>query len=100
MKCKRDLYQELEVQKWIEEILGEKIFNGKLSYEDTLHDGVVLCKVMNTLSPGSVSKIITSGSLYFKQMENITRYTKEGSFLFVISKGYEIKYVLGFKRPC
>ena len=79
MKCKRDLYQELEVQKWIEEILGEKIFNGKLSYEDTLHDGVVLCKVMNTLSPGSVSKIITSGSLYFKQMENITRYKEDMS---------------------
>ena len=26
--------------------------------------------------------------------------TREGSFLFVVSKGYKIKYVLGFKRPC
>ena len=51
VKCKRDLGQEAEVQRWIEAILGEKVFNGN-PYEDVLKDGVVLCKVMNTVSPG------------------------------------------------
>ena len=51
VKCKRDLGQEAEVQRWIEAILGEKVFNGN-PYEDVLKDGVVLCKVMNTISPG------------------------------------------------
>merc|ERR1712226_1018932 len=70
--CKRDLSQEAEVQKWIEAVLGQKVFNGN-PYEEVLKDGIVLCQVMNTISPGSVSKVNTSGS-NFKLMENITRF--------------------------
>merc|ERR1712242_172139 len=72
VKCKRDLGQEAEVQRWIEAILGEKVFNGH-PYEDVLKDGVVLCKVMNTISPGSITKVNTTGSS-FKLAENITRF--------------------------
>jgi len=70
--CKRDLALEAEVEKWIEAVLGEKLFNG-IPYEEVLKDGIVLCRLMNTLSPGSVSKINTTGS-NFKLAENITRF--------------------------
>ncbi len=43
------------------------------SYDDTLRDGVVLCQLMNKLSPGLVPKINTEGS-NFKMMENVNRY--------------------------
>lgn len=63
--------QEIEVQKWIEAVLNEPFPHGK-PYEEALKDGVILCKLMNTLSPGSVPKINTSGA-NFKLMENITK---------------------------
>ena len=52
-------------------VLDEPFPDGKL-YEDTLKDGVILCKLMNILSPGSISKITTTGP-NFKLMENVTR---------------------------
>lgn len=64
--------QEIEVQKWIEAVLNEP-FPPALPYEDALKDGVILCKLMNTLSPGSIDKILTSGP-NFKLMENITKF--------------------------
>ena len=64
--------QEYEVQKWIEAVLNEPFPEGK-PYEDVLKDGVILCKLMNTLSPGSIPKINISGA-HFKLMENVSRY--------------------------
>jgi len=40
------------------------------SLHEALKDGVILCKLMNVLRPGSVKKINTS-KMAFKQMENI-----------------------------
>ncbi|EFN86047.1 Muscle-specific protein 20 [Harpegnathos saltator] len=61
------------------------IFNGKItsarlcrtgvSYEDALRDGVLLCKLMNKLQPGLVSKINTSGGDY-KMMDNLNQFQK------------------------
>jgi len=70
--CKRDPAQESDVQKWIIAVLGEDVFQG-VPYEEALKDGIILCRVMNTLSPGSIPKINTSGS-NFKLMENVTRF--------------------------
>ena len=70
--CKRNEMQEYEVQKWIEAVLNEPFPEGK-PYEDVLKDGVILCKLMNTLSPGSIPKINISGA-HFKLMENVSRY--------------------------
>jgi len=68
--CKRNSIQEIEVQKWIEDILNEPF---PIQYEEALKDGVILCRVMNTLSPGAIKKINMSGAS-FKLMENITRF--------------------------
>merc|ERR1711956_70211 len=62
--------QEIEVQKWIEDILNEPF---PIQYEEALKDGVILCRVMNALCPGAITKINTSGAS-FKLMENISRF--------------------------
>ena len=69
--CKRNSVQEAEVQKWIEAVVNEPFPHDK-PYEDALKDGVILCKLMNVLSPGSIPKINTSGA-NFKLMENVSR---------------------------
>lgn len=71
---KRDPEKEVEAQSWIEEVLGAKFSPGE-SYADTLKDGVILCKLMNKIKPGSVPKINTSGAS-FKMMENINLFQK------------------------
>jgi len=69
---KREPEQELEAREWIESITGERFDDGQ-SYEDNLQDGVLLCKLMNKLAPGSISKINTNAS-HFKMMENLNRF--------------------------
>jgi len=71
---KRNPEKEAEAQEWIETLLGSKFPPGT-SYEDALKDGIILCKVMNKLKPGSVNKINTSGAS-FKMMENINVFQK------------------------
>lgn len=44
-----------------------------VSYEDALRDGVLLCKLMNKLQPGLITKINTSGGDY-KMMDNLNQY--------------------------
>ncbi|CAF4454194.1 unnamed protein product, partial [Adineta steineri] len=60
-----------EAQQWIEEVTGEKFPSG--SYEDALKDGILLCKLINKLQPGSVGKICTSGG-GFKLRENVSAF--------------------------
>jgi transgelin len=71
---KRNAEQEQEAQEWIETVLGAKFPPGE-SYEDALKDGIILCKLMNKLKPGSVPKINTSGAS-FKLMENINLFSR------------------------
>lgn len=67
----RNKEQEQEVLNWIFAVLGEKVPAGQ--YEDILKDGIVLCKLINKLAPGSVKKIQERGT-NFQLMENIQRY--------------------------
>mgnify|MGYP003572569166 CR=1 FL=1 len=71
----RDPAQETEVLNWIESILGTKVREGNKSYEDILQNGIILCKVINVLQPGSINekKIDTTGTP-FKTMQNITNF--------------------------
>ncbi|KAL6422878.1 hypothetical protein ACFW04_010422 [Cataglyphis niger] len=71
---KREASQEAEAQQWIETVIGERFPPG-LSYEDALRDGVILCKLMNKLQPGLISKINTSGGDY-KMMDNLNQFQK------------------------
>lgn len=64
--------QEQEAQAWIEAIVGER-FRG--SFEDSLRDGVLLCKLMNKLKPGIIQKINVSGGDY-KMMDNISQFQR------------------------
>jgi len=73
LASKRDADQEREAQEWIESVLGQKF--PAVPYEDALHDGIILCEVMNKLKPGSVPKINRSGG-QFKMMENINNFQK------------------------
>lgn len=66
----RNKEQEEEVLTWISAVLGEPLPKG--AYEDILKDGVVLCKLINKLAPGSVKKIQEKGT-NFQLMENIQR---------------------------
>jgi len=71
---KRDPLQDKEAQEWIESILEWKFPAGQ-AYEDVLKDGVVCCKLINKIKPGSVSKI-NEGGATFKLMENVQNFQK------------------------
>lgn len=71
---KRDPVKDAEAQAWVEAILGAK-FPAGVAYEDVLKDGTVLCRLMNVLVPGAISKINETGG-QFKLMENINNFQK------------------------
>lgn len=64
-----DTNLEKEVCDWIELVTGEE--KGDLTTHEWLKSGQVLCKLANTVKPGSIKKVNTS-AMPFKQMENIT----------------------------
>jgi len=67
----RDAGQELKVQQWVKELVGE--WPEEKTYDDALKDGILLCRVMNVISPGAVNKINMTGA-GFKLMENIVKF--------------------------
>ncbi|KAK9754941.1 Calponin family repeat [Popillia japonica] len=69
--AKRNKEVEAEILTWIFACIGEPVPKGE--FEDILRDGVVLCNLMNKLSPGSVKKIQSKGT-NFQLMENIQRF--------------------------
>uniref|UniRef100_A0A069DQ56 Putative calponin n=1 Tax=Panstrongylus megistus TaxID=65343 RepID=A0A069DQ56_9HEMI len=69
---KRDPIQEAEAQQWIEAVIGERFPPG-VSYELALRDGILLCKLMNNLLPGSIPRINFTGGDY-KFMDNINQF--------------------------
>lgn len=68
---KREPDQELEAQRWIETVTGERFPQGVI-YEDALRDGIILCKLMNRLQPGIITRINVSGGDY-KMMDNLNQ---------------------------
>ena len=62
---------ENEVLDWIFNVIGEPRPSG--DFEDILKNGVVLCKLINKIAPGSVKKIQERGT-NFQLMENIQRF--------------------------
>lgn len=74
MAAKRDANLDGEAQEWIESVLEEK-FPAGVAYDDAIKDGIILCKLMNKLSPGSVAKITTKGGA-FALRANIELFNK------------------------
>ncbi|XP_022702454.1 muscle-specific protein 20-like isoform X2 [Varroa jacobsoni] len=70
---KRDPELESQILQWAEDVIGEELPKGP--YEEILRDGIILCKLMNAISPGSIPKFHTSGT-HFKKMENLTKFTE------------------------
>jgi len=64
-----------EVLQWIQEVLKEDFSTSgdADNFYELLKDGQRLCRLINTLKPGSVKKIQTS-SMAFKCMENINGF--------------------------
>ena len=52
------------VRKWLAEILDERI-NPTAPLEELLHDGILLCRVINRIHPDAIQTINGSGSTQF-----------------------------------
>lgn len=61
----------MEAQKWIETVINERF--PPVAFEDALRDGIILCKLMNRLQPGIITKINVNGGDY-KMMDNLSQY--------------------------
>jgi hypothetical protein len=70
LRAKFDPEKQAQAQAWVENLTGIQ-FEG--SFHDSLKDGVKLCKLVNTIKPGSVKKV-NETKMAFKQRENIVNY--------------------------
>jgi len=71
--AKYDKEMENDVRYWIEAVTGEQFKHE--DFQESLKDGILLCKLCNVVKPGSIPKINTS-RLPFMQMENIGYFLK------------------------
>jgi len=69
-KAQYDPNAEKNAKAWVESITGESLGD---DLHEALKSGVVLCKLMNKVSPGKIQKIGTS-KMPFVMMENIGNY--------------------------
>lgn len=70
---------ELEVTKWIKGVTGDVKLETQ-SFAQWLQDGMVLCKLVNTISPGEI-KQVSPMKAPFKKMENITAFINAARML-------------------
>jgi len=76
--AKYDVEKEKDARAWIEGVTGVQLSDqdlGEVHFHNSLKDGVVLCKLINAISPGSVRKV-NETKMAFKQMENIGNFLK------------------------
>lgn len=70
MRAKFDPEKQAQAQAWVEAVTGIQFEAG---FQESLKDGVKLCKLLNTIKPDSVPKI-NETKMAFKQRENIVNY--------------------------
>jgi len=73
LAAKYDIGAEQEAQCWMEEVIGEE-FPG--DFVGSLKNGVLLCKLINSIKPGTIKKINENTALAFKLMDNITNFIR------------------------
>jgi len=61
----------MDAQNWIEDVTGEQ-FGGE-SFHDKLKNGVLLCKLINCIKPGAITKVSES-RFVFKNIENVWKF--------------------------
>lgn len=64
--------QEMEVRSWIEAILDMKLQEGTI--HEVLKDGVILCQIINKISPTDGCRFPSLSKASFVQMENISYF--------------------------
>lgn len=67
-----DYNAEAQAREWMESVIGEP-FEGE--FGPSLKNGVLLCKLLNAIAPGTIKKINES-RMPFKQMENISMFLR------------------------
>ncbi|KAK9366065.1 calponin [Lipomyces kononenkoae] len=77
-KSKYDAKSAAEAKAWIENILGENFGSEELM--DILKDGVILCRLVNVITPSANLKYKTS-RMPFVQMENISMFLRAAASL-------------------
>lgn len=70
MDAKYDYTAERQVIQWIQAVTGESLAAG---FSESLHSGQILCRLINRIKPGTITKIETS-AMSFKEMENISHF--------------------------
>ncbi|EGC39983.1 hypothetical protein DICPUDRAFT_96403 [Dictyostelium purpureum] len=68
-----------ESQDWIERVVGEK-FKYPNDFQESLKDGVFLCRLINTIKPGCVNKI-NNATTDFAKRENLQFFVKAAKVL-------------------
>ena len=74
LEAKYDLNEERAAIHWIESVTGDE-FSKTDSFAQNLKSGTRLCKLINTIQPGTVARVNES-KMPFKQMENITAFLR------------------------
>jgi len=63
--------EEMEILEWISRVLGESLPDE--DFATLLKDGILLCRLMNKIQPGSVKRVKEKGSA-FMLMENVQAF--------------------------
>eukprot|EP01112_Ceratiomyxa_fruticulosa_P004789 TRINITY_DN1533_c0_g1_i5.p1 TRINITY_DN1533_c0_g1~~TRINITY_DN1533_c0_g1_i5.p1 ORF type:complete len:730 (+),score=159.63 TRINITY_DN1533_c0_g1_i5:296-2485(+) len=63
--------KEAEARDWIERVIGESL---PTDFHEALHDGVALCKLVNVMFPGAITRYNKPSSYAFKLIENISMF--------------------------
>lgn len=71
---KKEVMTEEKILKWIMDVTGEKVKDPD-SIFDSLRDGIMLCKLVNTIRPGAIPRINTKPVKYL-QIENISLFIR------------------------
>ena len=71
---------EMRVLNWIENICGKQNINSNSNIGHLVKDGSILCKLINHLKPGLISRINES-DIPYKQTENINNFFRACAFL-------------------
>jgi len=72
---RRAAAQETVLRRWFRRLSGEPMLDAD-PLQEQLKDGTILCKTLNALQPGSISKYNTAPRMPMHRLENIGQFLK------------------------